>query len=63
MSAEDDAKEAMYDDSDDGIEAQYRAMMRKETNASRDTSKKLELKRLYEEEVEAIENTLRDFLE
>ena len=50
-------------DSDDGIEAQYRAIMRREADESRETAAKKELKRLYTEEGRAIENTLKDFLE
>ena len=50
-------------DSDDGIEAQYRAIMRREVDESRDTTTKKELQRLYTEEGRAIENTLKDFLE
>ena len=50
-------------DSDDGIEAQYRAIMRREVDESRDTTTKKELQRLYSEEGREIENTLKDFLE
>ena len=50
-------------DSDEGIEAQYRAIMRREVDESRDTTTKKELQRLYTEEGRAIENTLKDFLE
>ena len=50
-------------DSDDGIEAQYRAIMRREVDESRDTTTKKELQRLYTEEGRAIKNTLKDFLE
>lgn len=53
----------MENDSNDELEAHYRAVVSGEVDDSNDASIRQELKRLYEEEGHAIEKTLNDFLE